>query len=55
MLVWLNSVDWVCFELLNLENPAITSIPTGPRILDGLFQALGELLTILLRKHKPSC
>lgn len=48
MLVWLNSVDWVCFELLNLGNPAITSIPTGPRILDGLFQALGKPLTLLL-------
>lgn len=40
MLVWLNVVDWVAFELLNLGNSAITSIPTGPRILDGLFQAL---------------
>ncbi|POS71411.1 hypothetical protein DHEL01_v210196 [Diaporthe helianthi] len=40
MLVWLNAVDWVAFELLNLRNPAITSIPTGSRILDGLFQAL---------------
>lgn len=50
MLIWLNSVDWVCFELLNLGNPAITSIPTGPRILDGLFQALGKLLTLLSLK-----
>ncbi|KAI3390461.1 hypothetical protein diail_9573, partial [Diaporthe ilicicola] len=40
MLVWLNSVDWVAFELLNLGNPAIKNIPTGPRVLDGLFQAL---------------
>ncbi|KAJ0115596.1 hypothetical protein J7T55_010419 [Diaporthe amygdali] len=40
MLIWLNSVDWVSFELLNLGNPVIKNIPTGPRILDGLFQAL---------------
>ncbi|KAK4162301.1 cation transport protein-domain-containing protein [Cladorrhinum sp. PSN259] len=40
MLILLNSVDWVSFELLNLGNPAIESIPRGPRVLDGLFQAL---------------
>ncbi|KAM7191114.1 Cation transport domain containing protein [Naviculisporaceae sp. PSN 640] len=40
MLVLLNSVDWVAFELLNLGNPAIESIPSGSRVLDGLFQAL---------------
>ncbi|KAK4229247.1 cation transport protein-domain-containing protein [Podospora fimiseda] len=40
MLVLLNSVDWVAFELLNLGNPAIESIPPGSRVLDGLFQAL---------------
>ncbi|KAM7220809.1 Cation transport domain containing protein [Rhypophila decipiens] len=40
MLILLNSVDWVAFELLNLGNPAIESIPPGSRVLDGLFQAL---------------
>ncbi|KAK3367461.1 cation transport protein-domain-containing protein [Podospora didyma] len=40
MLVLLNSVDWVSFELLNLGNPAIEGIPAGSRVLDGLFQAL---------------
>ncbi|KAM7191924.1 Cation transport domain containing protein [Rhypophila sp. PSN 637] len=40
MLILLNSVDWVAFELLNLGNPAIESIPAGSRVLDGLFQAL---------------
>ncbi|KAK4460054.1 cation transport protein-domain-containing protein [Cladorrhinum samala] len=40
MLVLLNSIDWVSFELLNLGNPAIERIPTGSRVLDGLFQAL---------------
>jgi hypothetical protein len=47
MLVWLNAVDWVAFELFNLGNSTITSIPTGSRILDGLFQALGRLLSPL--------
>lgn len=44
MLICLNSVDWVAFELLNFGNPVIEDIPTGPRVLDGLFQALGNLL-----------
>ncbi|KAL2134312.1 hypothetical protein VTI74DRAFT_509 [Chaetomium olivicolor] len=40
MLILLNSIDWVSFELLNLGNPAMESIPPGSRVLDGLFQAL---------------
>ncbi|KAE8350528.1 cation transport protein-domain-containing protein [Aspergillus coremiiformis] len=36
----LNGIDWAAFEVLNIDNPAITTIPLGPRILDGLFQAL---------------
>ncbi|KAK3940038.1 cation transport protein-domain-containing protein [Diplogelasinospora grovesii] len=40
MLVLLNCVDWVSFELLNLGNPVIENIPPGSRVLDGLFQAL---------------
>ncbi|TQW11907.1 cation transporter [Cordyceps javanica] len=40
MLVCLNTIDWVLFELLNLNNPVIGRIPVGPRILVGLFQAL---------------
>ncbi|OHE90877.1 hypothetical protein CORC01_13822 [Colletotrichum orchidophilum] len=40
MLVWLNSVDWVAFELLNIGNTVTEKIPTGSRVLDGLFQAL---------------
>ncbi|GAO46751.1 TrkH-domain-containing protein [Saitoella complicata NRRL Y-17804] len=35
----LNSFDWFFFEILNLGNSAIEAIPTGPRIMDGLFQA----------------
>lgn len=37
MVVLLNSIDWVAFELLNLGNPVIESIPQGARVLDGLF------------------
>jgi potassium uptake Trk family protein len=37
--ITLNCVDWVAFELLNLGNHAIDSLPLGIRILDGLFQA----------------
>ncbi|KAK0714269.1 cation transport protein-domain-containing protein [Apiosordaria backusii] len=40
MLVLLNSIDWVAFEVLNIGNPAIESIPPGSRVLDGLFQAI---------------
>jgi Trk-type K+ transport system membrane component len=40
MLIVLNGIDWVAFELLNLNNPATQSIPARYRLLDGLFQAL---------------
>ncbi|KAK9312153.1 cation transport protein-domain-containing protein [Lipomyces starkeyi] len=36
----LNGIDWVAFEVLNIDNPAVDSIPLGSRVLDGLFQAL---------------
>jgi hypothetical protein len=42
MLVLLNSIDWVGFEVLNLGNPIIESIPPGSRAMDGLFQAFGK-------------
>lgn len=32
---------WLCFEVLNIGMPDVESIPTGTRILDGLFQATG--------------
>jgi len=41
MLVLLNSIDWLLFEVLNIGNPIIEAIPVGPRIMDGLFQAIG--------------
>ena len=36
----LNSIDWAAFEVLNIGNPTVTSLPQGVRVLDGLFQAL---------------
>ncbi|KAJ4168897.1 hypothetical protein NW754_010828 [Fusarium falciforme] len=40
VLIFLNAVNWVGFLLFSLNNPEIESIPTGPRVLAGLFQAL---------------
>jgi Trk-type K+ transport system membrane component len=40
MLIVLNGIDWAAFEILNIGNPAVQSIPTNFRVLDGLFQAL---------------
>ena len=40
MLITLNGIDWIAFELLNIGNAYITKIPAGFRALDGLFQAL---------------
>lgn len=45
MLILLNSVDWVAFELLNIGNPAVESLPKGSRVIDGLFQAVGKLIS----------
>ena len=36
----LNCVDWMAFEILNLGNSYIASLPNNSRALDGLFQAL---------------
>ena len=38
-LICLNGTDWAAFEILNIGNPTITSLPNGARTLDGLFQA----------------
>lgn len=40
MVVVLNGIDWAAFELLNIGNPATSTIPAHFRVLDGLFQAL---------------
>ncbi|KAF2737124.1 putative potassium transporter [Polyplosphaeria fusca] len=37
--VCLNGIDWIAFEVLNLGNDLITSLPAGIEVLDGLFQA----------------
>jgi Trk-type K+ transport system membrane component len=39
-LIVLNGTDWLAFELLNIGNDTVSSIPGGSRVLDGLFQAL---------------
>ncbi|ORY15670.1 cation transport protein-domain-containing protein [Clohesyomyces aquaticus] len=38
--ICLNGIDWAAFEILNLGNTAITSLPAGIEVLAGLFQAL---------------
>ncbi|KAI1341170.1 TrkH-domain-containing protein [Xylariaceae sp. FL0016] len=40
MLIFLNGTDWVAFEILNIGNSALNQTAVGPRIIDGLFQAL---------------
>ncbi|GAA5951506.1 hypothetical protein JCM21900_001587 [Sporobolomyces salmonicolor] len=37
-LICLNGIDWASFLILDIGNPDIESIPTGTRVLDGLFQ-----------------
>jgi Trk-type K+ transport system membrane component len=37
--VVLNGIDWFFFEVLNIGNPAVSSIPGGYRVVAGLFQA----------------
>jgi hypothetical protein len=39
MVVCLNGIDWVAFEVLNIGNTAVDVIPKQYRVLDGLFQA----------------
>ncbi|BGP12490.1 hypothetical protein JCM10213_005472 [Rhodosporidiobolus nylandii] len=39
ILVCLNGIDWACFLILDIGNSVIESIPTGVRVIDGLFQA----------------
>ncbi|GAA5879171.1 hypothetical protein JCM8547_001603 [Rhodosporidiobolus lusitaniae] len=38
-LICLNGIDWACFLVLDIGNPVIEAIPTGVRVIDGLFQA----------------
>ncbi|MCJ1380624.1 hypothetical protein MMC17_003732 [Xylographa soralifera] len=39
-IVVLNCTDWAAFEVLNIGNSSLTSLPTGTRVIDGLFQAI---------------
>ncbi|OCK77309.1 potassium transport protein TRK1/TRK2 [Lepidopterella palustris CBS 459.81] len=39
VLVLLNGIDLVFFIILDLNDPVVTSLPSGFRVLDGLFQA----------------
>ncbi|BCS06118.1 potassium transporter [Aspergillus luchuensis IFO 4308] len=38
-IIILNAIDWAGFEVLSIGNKEIESLPTGYRVLDGLFQA----------------
>ena len=38
-MVILNGIDWFAFEILNLGNPYVESLPSNTRVIDGLFQA----------------
>lgn len=40
ILLVLNCIDWVAFEVLDIGNPTIESIPVPQRIFDGLFQSI---------------
>lgn len=50
---------WLCFELLNIGMPDVEALPTGTRILDGLFQATGLRTSgayiISLSSLAPAC
>ncbi|MCJ1408625.1 hypothetical protein MMC19_002700 [Ptychographa xylographoides] len=39
ILILLNGIDWAAFEILNIGNTNLTSLPTNVRVIDGLFQA----------------
>lgn len=40
-----NIIDWVAFELLNIDNPTVSELPVGNQIMAGLFQAICKLPT----------
>jgi potassium uptake Trk family protein len=50
---------WLCFEILNIGMPDVDALPTGTRILDGLFQATGLRTSgayiILMSALAPAC
>jgi Trk-type K+ transport system membrane component len=40
LLVVINSIDWVCFEILNIGNQKVEAYGIGQRIMDGWFQSI---------------
>ncbi|KAK0387146.1 hypothetical protein NLU13_5459 [Sarocladium strictum] len=40
LLVLINSIDWVCFEVLNIGNEKVEASGVGERIMDGWFQSI---------------
>lgn len=40
LLVVINSIDWVCFEILNIGNEKVEMFGIGQRIMDGWFQSI---------------
>jgi Trk-type K+ transport system membrane component len=38
----INTIDWVAFEVLNIGNPVVESMPVSDRIIAGWFQAIGK-------------
>lgn len=55
MVLLLNMTDWVAFELLNFGNPVIEGIPVGPRVIDGLFQAIGMFILASIPSSRSTC
>ena len=50
---------WLCFEILNIGMPDVDALPTGTRIVDGLFQATGLRTSgayiIVMTSLAPAC
>lgn len=40
LLVVINSIDWICFEILNINNNEVEALSLGQRIMDGWFQSI---------------
>ncbi|KAK7413590.1 hypothetical protein QQX98_007525 [Neonectria punicea] len=40
ILVIINTIDWVAFEVLNIGNPTVEALPMADRIFAGWFQAI---------------
>lgn len=49
VLIAINTIDWLAFEILNIGNPVIEAMPISDRIIAGWFQAIGKLASAI--KH----